>query len=272
MRTLRIRSGRALPLAALVAIAPIVFGQSPAPDQVAPPKPAPQSSPPAGPLPSARDVIDRHVKAIGGREAILSLSSSHAVGTIEIPAAGMKGTLEVFAAKPDSSLMRVSLPGVGEIQEGFNGTIGWSISAMTGPSLLQGKQLEQRKLDSDFYSELQPDGRYESMTVVEKTTFEGRPCYKIRLVRRGGEEDFQFYDAESGLKAGSITTRETPMGTVTGTTVETDYKKFGKLLQPTKLTQSVMGVQQVMAITTIDYDKVDPSVFDPPAAIKAMMK
>jgi hypothetical protein len=62
------------------------------------------------------------------------------------------------------------------------------------------------------------------------------------------------------------------MGTVTGTTVETDYKKFGKLLQPTKLTQSVMGVQQVMAITTIDYDKVDPSVFEPPAAIKAMMK
>jgi hypothetical protein len=271
MRTSRIRAGVALPLLVFAALAPLAAERAQAPAQVAPPQPRQQSGPAAA-LPGAREVIDRHVKAIGGREAVLSHTSSHATGTIEIPGPGLKGTLEVFAAKPDSSLMRVSMPGVGEIHEGFNGTVGWSMSPMTGPILLKGTQLEQRKLDSDFYSELQPDGRYESMTVVEKTTFEGRPCYKIRLVRRGGGEDFQFYDVETGLKAGSITTRETPLGAVTGTTVERDYRKFGKLLQPTKLTQSIMGVQQIMSITTIDYDQVDPSVFELPAVIKALIK
>jgi hypothetical protein len=265
MRRFRIRSGLALSVL-FVALAPLgaAPGQSAAP-------PAPQAQP-AAKLPSAREVFDKHVKAIGGREAVMAHTSSHATGSIEIPSAGLKGTLEVFGAKPNSSLMRVSLPGVGDIQEGFDGTIGWSMSPMTGPSLLQGKQLEQRKLDSDFYSEVQPEGRYESTTVVEQTMFEGRPCYKVRLVRRGGEEDFQFYDVETGLKAGSITTRETPMGSVTGTTVEGEYKKFGDVLQPSRMTQTVMGVQQVMSIESIEYDKVDPSVFLPPAPIKAMIK
>jgi len=223
-------------------------------------------------LPAARDIMDRHLKAIGGREALMSKSSAHATGTVEIPGSGMKGTLELFQAKPNSTLTRISLPGFGDLQEGFNGAIGWTISPMTGPLLLQGKQLEEKKLDSDFYGEAQPEKRYASMTVVEKTTFEGRPCYKVRLVTKNGGEDFQFFDVETGLKAGSITTREMPMGTVTATTVESDYKPFGNLLQATKLTMSVGPIQQVLVVNSIEYDKVSQTVFEPPAEIKALMK
>jgi hypothetical protein len=178
----------------------------------------------------------------------------------------------VFAAKPNKTLLKVSLGGVGDVQEGFDGTIGWSISAITGPSVLEGKQLEQKKFDSDFYAELHADDRYQSITTVEKTTFEGRPCYKLRLVPRGGGEDFEFYDVETRLKAGSIATRETVMGTVTGTTVESDYRRFGNLLHPTTIKQTAMGVQQVMTITAVEYDNVDPSIFELPQAIKALLK
>jgi hypothetical protein len=110
------------------------------------------------------------------------------------------------------------------------------------------------------------------MTTLEKTDFEGRPCYKLRLVRRGGGEDIEFYDVETGLKAGTITTRESPMGSITGTSIETDYKKFGPLLQPTTIKQTVMGIQQVITLTSVEYDKVDPAIFDAPAQIKALVK
>jgi hypothetical protein len=33
-----------------------------------------------------------------------------------------------------------------------------------------------------------------------------------------------------------------------------------------------MGLQQVITISSIEYDNVDPSVFEPPAAIKAIVK
>lgn len=233
--------------------------------------PAPAGSRAAA-LPAARKIIDRHITAIGGRSAILARTSSHATGTVAIPSAGMNGTLELFAAKPDKAILRISLSGVGAIEEGFDGRTGWSSSAVTGPTVLQGKELEQKRFDSDFYADLHADGRYDSMTTVEKTTFEGRPCYKIRLVKRGGGEDFEFYDVETGLKAGAVTTRETPMGAFTGTTIESDYKRFGPLLQPTTIKQTVMGLQQVITIAAIEYDSVNPTVFEPPPAIKALMK
>lgn len=225
-----------------------------------------------GNLPSARSIVDRHITAVGGKTAILAHSSSRATGTFTVASAGMTGAIEVFAAKPDKSMVKISMPGVGEVIEAYDGKNGWTLSAMTGPMLLEGKQLEEKKFDTDFFGELHDNSRYESMTTVEKTEFDGRQCYKVRLVRKGGGEDFEFYDVETGLKAGRIATRETPMGTVTGTSTESDYKKFGNLLQPTTVKNTMMGVQQLITITSIEYDNVSLSVFDPPAQIKALIK
>ena len=223
-------------------------------------------------LPSARSIVDRHIAAVGGKAAILAHSSSRATGTFTVASAGMTGAIEVFAAKPDRSIVKITIPGVGEVIEAYDGKNGWTLSAITGPMLLEGKQLEEKKFDTDFFGELHDNSRYESMTTIERSEFDGRQCYKVRLVRKGGGEDFEFYDVETGLKAGRIATRETPMGTVTGTSTESDYKKFGNLLQPTTVKNTMMGVQQLITITSIEYDNVSPSVFDPPAQIKALIK
>ena len=243
---------------------------------VEPPRQEPTAKAPAAKaparLPSARSILDKHVAAIGGRQAILAHTSTHAIGTLAMPSTGMNGALEVYGAQPNKTLLKISLGGVGEVQEGFDGTHGWSLSPMTGPMLLEGRQLEEKRFDSDFYSELRSDTRYSSITTLEQVEFEGRQCYKLRLVRKSGGEDIEFYDVATGLKAGSITTRETQMGTVTGTTVETDYRKFGNLLQPTKVTSHVGGLDQVITISSIEYDRVPPAVFELPAGIKALLK
>ena len=189
-----------------------------------------------------------------------------------MPSAGVTGAVDIYGAAPNRTLLRVSLGGVGEVVEGFDGTHGWTISPMTGPMLLEGKQLEEKKFDSEFHSELRSEGRYQSLATLEAVDFEGRRCYKVRLVRKTGGEDIEFYDVATGLKAGSITTRETQMGMVTGTTVETDYKKFGNLVQPTTVRSQVGGLQQVVTITSIEFDKVPASTFELPAGIKALLK
>ena len=159
-----------------------------------------------------------------------------------MPSAGITGTLEVFAAaKPNRMLVKISLGGVGEVMEGFDGVNAWSMSPMTGAMVLQGKQLEDKKFDSEFYGELHEGSRYQSLKTLERTTFDGRPCYKVSLVRPGGSEDFEFYDVATGLKAGSINTRETQMGSITTTSIEADYRKFGNVLQATTLRQNAMA-------------------------------
>lgn len=280
MRIRRFRQGLASPLlttsllTVACVIAPLtVRAQSP---QTQTP-PAPKASEvvkPAieTPLPGARSIINRHLEAIGGRAAILSHSSTRATGTFTMPSAGLTGTIEVMAAKPNKNVVKVKIGGVGEIVEAFDGTRGWSISPMSGPMLLEGKPLEDRQFDADYYADLHDDSRFLSMTTIEQTEFDGRQCYKVKLVRKNGSEDMEFFDVKTGLKAGRTATRETPMGAMTATHVETDYKKFGNLLVPTTIKNTIMGMQQVITIQTVEYDNVSASTFEPPAEIKALIK
>jgi hypothetical protein len=223
-------------------------------------------------LPPAREIIERHIKAIGGRKAILAHTSSHASGTMTVAGSGINGVLEIYSAKPDKSLVKISLGGIGDVIEGFDGIHGWSLQPMTGPRLAEGKELQEKKFDTDFYSDLHEEGRYASMKTVEKITFEGRPCYKVSLVRKDGGEDVEFYDVETGLKAGASGTRESPMGPISMTQVHSDYKSFGGVLTATTMKQTAMGVEQVLKITSIEFDNVAPATFEPPAQIKALIK
>lgn len=224
-------------------------------------------------LPPAQKIIDRYIEAIGGRAAVKSHSSLSARGTISIPANGMSGTIELFAARPNKMLAKTTLAGIGDVQEGFDGKVAWSMSPMTGPMLATGDELAQKALDADFDGALGIASKYESIKTIEKTTFEGRPVYKIALTRKiGGSDDIEFYDVETGLKAGAIMQRQNPMGTISVTSAVSDYKKFGNLLQPTVMKQTTQGVSIITTFTSFEYDKVDPAVFELPAEIKALVK
>ena len=235
----------------------------------APAKPEPS----AATLPDGREIVNRHVKAIGGREAVLSHKSMRLTGTFAMPKSGISGPVEIFGATgPDRVFVKMSVPGIGDIMEGFDGSHGWIVSPVTGPMLKVGKELQQVKLDADFYGELRDPKKFIAVKTVEKTTFDNRPCYKVALSRIDGTEDFDFYDVATGLRAGGITTRETAMGSLTVTSVVGGYKKFGNLMVATTQSQTVMGAEQTITLSSVEFDKVDAAAFAPPDPIKALIK
>lgn len=224
-------------------------------------------------LPSAEAVVARHIAAIGGREAVLAHTSTRVVGTLAVPSSGVTGSFEAFGAKPDKVFMKMTLGGIGDSLEGFDGRVAWTTSPLTGPMLVQGKEFEQKKFDADYYGELRPAERYKSMKTLEKTTWEGRPSYKVSLTRHDGSEEIEYYDVETGFRTGKVVTREMMMmGAVPVTSVESDYRKFGDVLHAATVKQTAMGAQIIMTITSVEYDKVDPAVFELPPAIKALAK
>jgi hypothetical protein len=269
------RDGRTVPVL-IVALVALSSGATPlyAQATAAPSTSAPKAEAEAeAELPSARSIIERHIKAIGGREAVLSHTSQHATGTFSVPAQGLVGTVEIYgAANPNRAALKVNVPGLGEIASGFDGSHGWSLSPLLGPMLQVGKELEQARFDADFYGDLRDPKRYRSMKTVDKAPFDNRPCYKVSMVREDGSEDFDFYDVATGLRAGSLNTRETPMGSVKTTSIEGDYKKFGNLLLATSVVQQIMGVEQKISLATVEFDKVQPTAFDLPDQIKALIK
>lgn len=224
-------------------------------------------------LPDARALINKSVTAIGGRAAVLSHKSEHQTGTIVYAQSGMSGTMEVFGASdPDRTFVKVTMPGIGDISSGFDGEHGWDINPMTGPRLLVGTELDQAKLDADFYEELRDPKIYPTIHTIARTDFDSHPCYKVSVTSTTGITDIDYYDVSTGLRVGSEQTRDTPMGKITATSTIGDYKKFGNLLQPTALTQRAEGVEEKMTIQSVEFDNVDPSVFELPAPIKALIK
>jgi hypothetical protein len=222
-------------------------------------------------LPPAEQLVERYLQAVGGRDALLAPRTTRTRGTFEMPAAGVSGELEVVSGKPNRIATRVSIPALGEIRNGFDGTTGWSLDPMMGARLLAGGELEAAREQADPMAAVRDPSVFQSITTVEQTTMGGQACYKVRLVWKSGRESFDCYAVDGGLLVASINTQESPMGTMAVTTIVSDYRQFGNVRMPTKLTQEMMGQQQVITVTSVEFDVVDDAAFNPPAEIHALM-
>jgi hypothetical protein len=221
-------------------------------------------------LPSAEQLTQRYVQAIGGREAMLAPRTTRTRGTFEMPAAGLTGELEVVTGKPNRVATRVTIGGLGEIRNGYDGQTGWSVDPMMGARLLTPAETDAAREQADPMAAVRDPSAYTSMTTVEQTTMGGQACYKVRLVWKSGRESFDCYAVEGGLLVGSVTTQESPMGTMSVTTLVSDYRQFGNVRMATRMTQEAMGQQQVITVTSVEFDVVDDAAFNPPAAIAAL--
>src|SRR5688500_1204264 len=226
---------------------------------------------PAASLPAPRQIIDKYVAAIGGRDALTKRSSSTMLGTFEMPAAGLRGDVVGRMAKPNRMVMSITFAGIGEIRNGFDGTTAWQIDPTSGPRVLEGTELSQARMQADFLAALHDEKNFMSMETVELADFEGKQAYTLRLIRAGGDTTFEYFDAESGLLVGTRATRDTQMGPMTATTVMTNYKDFGGIQMPTTTTVKTMGQEIVMSVTSIEWDNVEPTAFELPPEIKVLV-
>ena len=224
-------------------------------------------------LPTGRAIADRFVEAIGGAAAYRAVSSMRATGTFEMPSQGITGTIDVMSSRPSFVRLKADITGVGMIERGFDGKVGWSMDPFAGPALLTGRQLQELMDDSLFDAPLHPADSLKELTTVEQTTFDGQQAYKVKVVFVSGTEQFEYFSLETGLLIGSEGSREMPGGgLVPRVSFLRDYKSFGALKQPTTLVQQTLGIEQVLTIAKYDYAPIAPSAFVPPAEVQALIK
>jgi hypothetical protein len=240
---------------------------------------APQTAPPQrsassnqAPLPAARDVIARHVAAIGGEAAYRALTSMRAHGRFEIAAQGIAGDLELLSARPNKLLYRVTIAGIGRIESGYNGSVGWTVSPIAGPEVLSGQQLADAADDAWFDATLHEPPHVRDLATVGRAAFDGHDAYKVVVVLASGHRETEYFDVGTGLEIGSEGLHATPQGEVATVNVLRDYRPFGAVLQPTTIIQRALGFEQVVTITSCEYNTVPDTAFEPPAEIRALLK
>jgi hypothetical protein len=221
-------------------------------------------------LPPAEQLIARYVDAIGGRDAVLRPSSFRTTGTFEMPAAGMSARLEVITARPGRISSYIDIPGLGAMRSGYDGEVGWSVDPIMGARILSSGELSAMTDQANPLAMVRDASLFSSMETIERTEIGGEPCYKVRLVWNSGRQTYDCFSPQSGLLVATITSQESPMGTVEATSHFSEFREFGGIRYATRMVQRVMGQEQIMTVESVEYDVADDSHFELPAEIRAL--
>lgn len=222
-------------------------------------------------LPAAADLVAAYQVAVGGADVLAGRTSVRSVGQFSMPSAGLVANFEAYAARPNRTAMRVTIPGFGEIRSGYTGEVGWSMNPAEGPRLLQGGEAVQAADEAAFESTLRTATSIASMTTVERTSLAGRDCYKVQLVWQSGRETFDCYSPETGLLVGTMSRQETNLGTLDAVTLYDDYREFGGVVMAGRITIQVMGLEQVITLSNVEFDVDADADLAPPAEILALI-
>jgi hypothetical protein len=224
-------------------------------------------------LPAASEVIDRYVEAIGGRAAFDGQPASHATGTFSMPMAGLEAAMEIYSdSDPDRMVTIVEIPGMGTIYEGYTGGYGWAMDPNLGPRLLEGMELAAMSEGASTEGSLRDASMFSERTTVEETEMNGEACYKVRLVWNSGRETTDCYSVETGLRVSSETVQSTPMGDVPVVSLMSDYQEFDGIRMPTRITQQMMGNEQIITLDAVEFGGVSEDKFTPPPAIQTLIE
>jgi hypothetical protein len=224
-------------------------------------------------LPGADEIIARHVEALGGEAAIRAHASVTTNGSFEMPAMGMSAAMTIFQIAPDQGIVRISMPGMGESVQAYNGEIAWVEDPMQGNRLLEGGELNAMKRQFDLHADLRYDEHYPQRATAGEAEWNGQAAYQVDLVDADGTESSRYFSVETGLLLGEEASITNEMGTMETTTTWSDYKEFGGVMFATSATTNLvsMGMEFIQTVESMTFDDVDPSVLEPSDAIKGLL-
>lgn len=221
------------------------------------------------PLPSA--LISKHIEAVGGETAIRSHTAQTLEGKLIIQAMGIEGDLTVIAAAPNKLKTTVELGQYGTSRSGYNGTVGWSMDAMSGNRILNGEALQQMIDRADFYGyDLHLGDEAVQQKTIETVTLEDGEHYKVLLTEADGEETTLYFSKETGLLSGIDSMELGMMGKVPTQSRLGNYIEYDGVKTARTITNTQNGVESVLEIASVTYENNPDSAFDLPAEIQAL--
>lgn len=224
--------------------------------------------------PAAADIVARHLAAVGGKDALLKVTSLKQLGRMEMPTVGLAADAEVMLAAPNKMSTKMTIPGLGAVENGTNGDVAWSMNPMQGPRLLADKELAQTKEQSDFYAALTfSPSIYASMETIGAVDFAGEKTYKVRFVSKAtGLDLFRYFSVATGLLVGYELTTTSEMGNINATTVVSEYKEFGGIKFATR-NETTMGPQKIrLTLNDVIINGAPETAFDVPDAVRPLIK
>ena len=220
--------------------------------------------PPGGHLPTADEVLDRYVQALGGRAALLKVKTCVFSGTLDIPATGYHADIEYWREAPNKLESQDVVSDSMTTTNIFDGVTAWSASIEGGIHELKGDELYAVKSNADFYPSLHLKDRYPKMEVKGVARVGDAEAFVIDATRADGKPAKLLFDVRTGL----LLRTDYMWGDEEIHEYLSDYKDVGGVKVPFTIrvvTKDDVSIQKIKEIR--NNVKIDESRFVKPKAV-----
>jgi hypothetical protein len=224
----------------------------------------------AADVPSGEKVLQISLERSGGPAAFSKLKSAVMTGTVEMAGHNITGPITLYQQN-GKSYTAIELPGIGKVEEGFDGDVAWEANALQGARIKLGEERSAAARASrisvlDSWREL-----YTSAKNVGSEDIGGKPAWKIELTPKEGKPETMYFDQASGLLVRSSQTLTTAMGDIPVESELADYRTVDGIKTPFTMTQKAMSQTMIMHFEKVTYNAEIPAAkFELPAAVKAL--
>lgn len=160
-------------------------------------------------LPDVEHVLARYVAALGGGEALRSISSRVEQGTVTV--AGRQYRFAAIAKAPDKRISTTYLPN-GESITAYDGRSGWLAAPGRPVHVMKGSELDAAKVDADFVPATHLKQTFSDLRVARLAEVAGRKAYVMMALEAGRFALQAWFDAQSGLLLRLVRYEESPLG------------------------------------------------------------
>jgi photosynthetic reaction center cytochrome c subunit len=225
--------------------------------------------PPAPGAPSADQILDRYIAALGGAERVASLRSFVAKGMYEGFDTNF-GTVaaEIFAKAPDQRTTIVH-PIAGDSTTTYDGRNGWIAATNTQLKLaaLTGGELDGARLDAQMSF---PAGIKQYLnkwrTGFPPISIDDHDVQVVQGIAPGGSSVKLYFDKESGLLVRLVRFTNTVVGFIPAQIDYSDYRDVAGVKMPFKWTSTWTDGKSSFEITDVQPNvPIDAAKFNKPA-------
>jgi photosynthetic reaction center cytochrome c subunit len=159
-------------------------------------------------LPTADQILDKYLAAVGGPTALMKITSRVQKGTLD--AGGTTYPIEVYSEGPDKRVS-VAHPQGGESVTAFNGKAGW-LTLRNGIHKMTAAEREAARLDAELYFPVAVKELYKEFRVRPGEDINGHATYLLTANAADRPSLRLYFDKDSGLLVRQLRLAETPLG------------------------------------------------------------
>jgi hypothetical protein len=184
-------------------------------------------------LPSAGDVIEKYIQAVGGAAAIQNVSSRVESGAVSF-GVGPGFPIELFSKSPSRLAMIVHLP-AGDSSTVLDSQSGWSRSPSGPVRDMPPSDVEGAKLDADLQFPINVKKNFQELKVIRTERISEHDAILLFATNSSGPPLELYFDRQSGLLLRQLRFGSSPLGLNPTQIDYGDYKTFDGVQVPLHL-------------------------------------